>query len=190
MEELIDILEREFKKAFQVKDPDSLHRSVEILAERLVEQHTYTRDRNAVLSGIKENSASINRGFELMEERFDASRKLMDERYDALQKQLDDRFDASRKLMDERFVAFQKQLDERFDASQNLMDERFDASQKQLDERFDASQKHIAEQFRAENTRFEDMNRRFDSMHRFMGLGITILALLIAGFNMFLIFIR
>ena len=87
-------------------------------------------------------------------------------------------------MMDARFEALQKQIDERFDAQQKQMDARFDAQQKQMDERFSATER-----------RFEDMNRRFDSMderfkrtNRLIGLGITLLALLISAFNAALLF--
>jgi uncharacterized membrane protein YukC len=153
MEELADILERELKGAFQVKDPDSLHRSAQLIAERLVEQQTYDRDHTAVLNELKELSSSMKQGFALMEARFEA-----------LQKQMDTRFAAVQKQMDERFGAVQKQMDERFAAQ----DRRF-------------------EDF---NSRFEDMNKRFDSMQRLIGVGFTVLAVLIAGFNMFLIFMN
>lgn len=164
MEELANILERELKEAFQVKDPDSLHRSAQLIAERLVEQQTYDRDHAAILNELKELSSSMKRGFALMEERFAA-----------LQKQMDERFTAQ----DKHFEAMQKQMDARFEAVQKQMDVRFEAVQKQMDERFTA-----------QNLRFEDMNKRFDSMQRLIGVGFTVLAVLIAGFNMFLIFVN
>ena len=147
MEELADILERELKDAFQVKDPESLHRSAQLIAERLVEQQTYDRDHTAILNELKELSSSMKQGFALMEERFASQ----DRHFEALQKQ-----------MDVRFEAMQKQMDERFEG-QNRRFEDF-------------------------NQRFEDMNKRFDSMQRLIGVGFTVLAVLIAGFNMFLIF--
>lgn len=157
MEELADILERELKGAFQVKDPDSLHRSAQLIAERLVEQQTYDRDHAAILGELKELSSSMKQGFALMDERFAAQ----DRKFEALQKQMDVRFAAQ----DRHFEALQKQMDVRFEALQKLMDERFEA----------------------QNRRFEDMNKRFDSMQRLIGVGFTVLAVLIAGFNMFLI---
>ena len=113
MEELAEILERELKEAFQVKDPDSLHRSAQLIAERLVEQQTYDRDHAAILSELKELSSSMKQGFALMDERFAAQ----DRKFEALQKQMDVRFTAQ----DRHFEALQKQMDERFNAS----DKRF-----------------------------------------------------------------
>jgi chaperonin cofactor prefoldin len=88
-----------------------------------------------------------------MDERFDA----MEKRFEALQKQMDERFNA----MDKRFEA----MDKRFEALQHQMDYRFEAVQKQMDERFTA------------------VDKRFSSMQWFMGIGFTVLALLMSVYQ-------
>jgi uncharacterized protein (DUF885 family) len=152
MEELSDILEKELKKAVEIRDPDSLHRYVVILTQRLVEQRTHEAAYSTLLDEIRQISVSMQQGFELMEKRFAA--------------------------LDERFAA---QL-ERF----NAIDHRFDTQEKH----FEALQKQIDERFRAQEQRFEDMNKRFFGIQRFMGVGFTVLAVLITSFNLFLFFLK
>ena len=162
MDDLAQLLESELSQAFEVKDRESLHRYVVLLTKTYVERTAHESQYEGLRSDIKDAVAAMEHGFEMM-----------DARFEALQKQIDERFDAR-----------QKQMDTRFDAQQKLMEERFDAQQKQMDERFSATER-----------RFEDMNRRFDSMderfkrtNRLIGLGITLLALLISAFNAALLF--
>jgi replicative DNA helicase len=63
--------------------------------------------------------------------------------------------------MDERFDAMEK----RFEALQHQMDKRFEAMQKQMDERFTA------------------VDKRFSSMQWVMGIGFTVLALLMSVYQ-------
>ncbi len=84
----------------------------------------------------------------------------MDERFEAM----DARFDAMLarfEVIDARFEA----VNQRFEAMQRQMDYRFDAMQKQMDERFNA------------------VDRRFVSMQWFMGIGFTVLALLMSVYQ-------
>ncbi len=193
MEELSELLEEQLSKAVEVKDPQYLRKYVQTISQSLVEKKMFENSQNRVEVAIKELATEMRNGFSLMEQRFtemdrrfDSVQKQMDERFESLQKQMDERFKSLQKQMDERFKSLQKQMDERFTAS----DRRFESLQKQMDERFAASdrrfealQKQMDERFNAADRRFEDMDKRFSDLHRFMSLGFTALALLIAVFN-------
>jgi chaperonin cofactor prefoldin len=106
---------------------------------------------------LKNLGVRMDERFDAMEKRFEA----IDKRFEALQHQMDYRFDAMQKQMDERFTA----MDKRFEALQKQMDERFEAVQKQMDERFTA------------------VDKRFSSMQWVMGIGFTVLALLMSVYQ-------
>ena len=77
--------------------------------------------------------------------------------------------------MKNEFTNLRLDMEKRFE----IVDKRFEA----VDRRFEMIQKQMDERFRAVDKRFEDMNKRFDMMFKFMGLGFTILSLLIVLFK-------
>ena len=96
MESYQDILEHELESAVEVKNKDSLHRAVRLIAENTVGRREYD-------GGIGQLKSDV---------------RLIAERMETMQTQMNQRFEA----VDKRFEAIQTQIDRRFEAS----DKRFD----------------------------------------------------------------
>ncbi|HAK46011.1 MAG TPA: hypothetical protein DCO79_08860 [Spirochaeta sp.] len=107
MQVMAEVLENEFRNAFEVKDPDSLHRGISILVESIPqkEQNKTEHDhfRESMLKMDSKMEATIikmDEGFKRMDERFKAS----DQRFDDVNKRFDDvnkRFDDVNKRFDD-----------------------------------------------------------------------------------------
>jgi len=126
MKELAEMLEEELAQAFEVKNPRSLHRYVQLLTRNYVEAEPHERQFNELNGSIKEMLVSMQEGFRRMDERFAAQDQRFEERFAAQ----DRRFESLQKQMDERFAASQKQIDERFAAQERRFEEmnrRFDS---------------------------------------------------------------
>ena len=120
--------------------------------------------------------------FEAMEKRFEALQREMDKRFEALQREMDKRFEALQREMDKRFEAIEK----RFEALQREMNKRFEAMEK----RFEALQREMDKRFEAMEVRFEAIDKRFEAIEKrlnfmqwFIGIGFTIVSILIALFS-------
>ena len=96
--------------------------------------------------------------------------EMMDKRFEAQQREMDKRFNA----VDKRFEAVQKSIDQRFESMQREMNRRFESMQQAMNERFESMDK-----------RFEDLNNRFNSMQWLIGVGFSLLAILLAVFRIF-----
>jgi hypothetical protein len=83
------------------------------------------------------------------------------------------------KRVDERFESVQLQMDKRFESLQIQMDQRFGA----MDKRFESLQIQMDRRFESVDKRFEAIDKRFSSLQWFMGIGLTMLALLITLFG-------
>ncbi|MFO7782042.1 MAG: hypothetical protein R6W94_10500 [Spirochaetia bacterium] len=114
MSDIVEILESELGRAFEVKNPESLHRYVVMMVERFASRALAERQD----ARFDEVLTSVREGFERMDLRFEDTQRQMDQRFEAMQTQMDRRFDA----MDKRFEATQLQMAERFEA----VDKRFD----------------------------------------------------------------
>ena len=82
MEEYADILEHELESAVEVKNKDSLHRAVRLIAENTVGRREYDNGIGQLKSDVR-----------LIAERMEAMQTQMDRRFEALQVQMDRRFD-------------------------------------------------------------------------------------------------
>lgn len=160
MQVMAEVLENEFRNAFEVKDPDSLHRGISILVESIPQKEQNKTEHDHFREAMLKMDAKMDATLVRMDEGF----KRMDARFEAMQKQMDERFQA----VDARFEAMQKQMDERFQA----VDSRFDAMQKQMDERFTATDR-----------RFDDMNRRFDAQYKFTTIGFALIGILMSVYQ-------
>jgi DNA anti-recombination protein RmuC len=166
MEEYADILEHELESAVEVKDKNSLHRAVRLIAENTVGRREYDSGIGQLKSDVKLIAERMEHGFQRMDERFEA----VDKRFEAIQTQMDQRFDAMQTQMGQRFDAMQTQMGQRFDAMQTQMGQRFEAS----DKRFESLQIQMDRRFNDMNSRFDDMNGKFRLQTAFLGLGFTI----------------
>jgi DNA anti-recombination protein RmuC len=122
MSDIVEILESELEKAFEVKNPESLHRYVVMMVERFASKAIADRQD----ARFDEVLTSVREGFERMDLRFEDTQRQMDQRFEAMQTQMDQRFEA----VHERFEA----MDKRFEAVQTQMAERFEAVDKRFDD--------------------------------------------------------
>ena len=118
--------------------------------------------REFLVEFVKENELKI-RELSLMErivrveEELKALREIQIAQFEAIEK----RFEALQREMDKRFEALQREMDKRFEA----MEKRFEALQREMDKRFEAIEK------------------RLNFMQWFIGIGFTIVSILIALFS-------
>ena len=89
MEDLGNILEHELESAFEVKNKDSLHRAVRLIAENTVGRREYDSGIGQLKSDVRLIAERMEQGFQRMDERFEA----VDKRFEAIQTQMDRRFD-------------------------------------------------------------------------------------------------
>ncbi len=155
MSDIVEILESELGRAFEVKNPESLHRYVVMMVERFASRALAERQD----ARFDEVLTSVREGFERM----------------------DLRFEDTQRQMDQRFEAMQTQMDQRFETMQTQMDRRFDA----MDKRFEATQLQMAERFEAVDKRFDDVNKRFTMVVSLMSVFFTLLAGMITAFGVF-----
>jgi len=73
--------------------------------------------------------------------------------------------------------------DDKFISLQKEMNTRFEAMQKEMNARFEAMQKEINARFEAVNTRFEAIEKRFSSLQWMIGVGFTLLAIMMTLSN-------
>jgi DNA anti-recombination protein RmuC len=102
-----------------------------------------------------------------------------DEKFLALQKEMNTRFEA----MNVRFETLQKEMNTRFEA----MNVRFETLQKEMNTRFEAMQKEMNTRFEAVhkemNARFEAVEKRFNAVQWMIGVGFTLLAIMMTLSN-------
>jgi chromosome segregation ATPase len=181
MEELSQLLEEELADAVEVKNRKSLHRYVMLLTQRMVEQREHEMKYQALREDIREGIASMERGFARMDERFavhDGRFEAMNARFDEMNKRFEDmnlRFED----MNARFEDFNRRFEDTNKRFED-MNERFEDTNKRFED--------MNERFEDMNKRFDEMSGRFEGMQKLIGLGFTLLALFIAGFNSALLF--
>jgi chaperonin cofactor prefoldin len=99
-----------------------------------------------------------------MNTRFEA----MNVRFETLQKEMNTRFEA----MNVRFETLQKEMNTRFEA----INVRFETLQKEMNTRFEAVHKEM-------NARFEAVEKRFNAVQWMIGVGFTLLAIMMTLSN-------
>ena len=163
MENLAEILEQELEGAVDIKDKQSLHRYIVILAENIIQKSAFDQNVQEIRNDIKLLTEAMKKGFESVDKRFEA---------------VDKRFEDMFNFMNTRFEA----VDKRFEDMYNFMNTRFEA----VDKRFEAVDKRFEDmnkRFEDMNKRFEDMNKRFSMMFTFMNIGFGIIILLTVLFK-------
>jgi chaperonin cofactor prefoldin len=118
--------------------------------------------------------------FEAAEKRFESLQREMNVKFESLQREMNARFET----MNNRFEALQKEMNARFEALQKEMNARFEA----VDKRFEAMDKR----FEAMDKRFEAMDKRFEAMEKrltfiqwFIGIGFSLLTLIVALYRVY-----
>jgi len=107
MDEIAEILERELEDAVQVKNKDSLHRYVVLLAKNIVQKSAYDQNMTEFRGDIRILAETMKRGFETIDKRFEA----IDKRFEDMYAYMNKRFDA----VDKRFEDIYKYMDKRFE---------------------------------------------------------------------------
>ena len=106
-----ELLENEFKHAFEVRDEESLHRGVSILVESIPQKEQNKIEHDQFKEALLKMDAKTDVILNKMDENF----RRMDQRFESLQKQMDERFAASDKRFDDvnkRFEDMNKRFDD------------------------------------------------------------------------------
>jgi hypothetical protein len=84
---------------------------------------------------------------------------------------------------DEKFLMLQKETNIRFESMQKETNTRFEALQKEMNTRFEALQKEMNARFEGVNARFEAVEKRFTALQWMIGVGFTLLAIIMTLSN-------
>ena len=84
-----------------------------------------------------------------------------------------------------RIVDHIVQVEEELKALRQTMEIRFESMEKRFEARFESTEKRFEARFEAINARFESIEKRFTILQWFMGIGFTIISILIAVFGLF-----
>jgi hypothetical protein len=200
---LEDILEEEFSKAFEVKDREALKRCVRVVIESFSEKSDVkelgyevkegfkltSKDIQAIsdrLYEVKEDTEKtreeIRLLIEMMNKRFEEQREYTDKRFQELMQYADKRFQEQKEYTDKRFEELLHYSDKRFED----MNKRFDDMNRRFEELIHYSDKRFEDmnkRFDDMNKRFEDMNKKFNLLTWLIGVGFTVLTVLITVFR-------
>jgi flagellar capping protein FliD len=110
-----------------------------------------------------------------VEEEVKSLREVMEGRFEAMESHFESRFEA----MESRFESRYEAVDSRFDALESHVESRFEA----IDARFEAVDTRFDSMESRFETRFEEIDKRFTHMQWTIGLGFTLLAMLMGVFN-------
>ena len=91
MNEIAEMLERELEDAVQVKNKDSLHRYVVLLAKNIIQKSAYDQNMIELRGDIKILAETMKQGFETMDKRFEAVNKRFEDMYAYMNKRFEDR---------------------------------------------------------------------------------------------------
>ena len=125
--------------------------------------------------------------FEAAEKRFESLQREMNVKFESLQREMNARFET----MNNRFEALQKEMNARFEALQKEMNARFEAVDKRfeaMDKRFEAMDKRfeaVEKRFEAMDKRFEAMEKRLTFIQWFIGIGFSLLTLIVALYRVY-----
>ena len=162
MENLAEILEQELEGAVDIKDKQSLHRYIVILAENIIQKSAFDQNVQEIRNDIKLLTEAMKRGFESVDKRFEDMLNYTNRRFESMDK----RFES----IDKRFES----IDKRFEEVLDYMNKRFES----VDKRFEEVLNYMNKRFESVDKRFEDMNKRFSMMFTFMNIGFGIIILL------------
>ena len=153
---LEDILEEEFSKAFEVKDREALKRCVRVVIESFSEK-----------SDVKELGYEVKEGFKLTSKDIQA---ISDRLYEVKE-------DTEKTREEIRLLI--EMMNKRFEEQREYTDKRFEELLHYSDKRFE----DINKRFEDVNKRFEDMNRSLNLLTWMVGIGFTVITVLIAVFR-------
>lgn len=119
---------------------------------------------------LKTQRETTEIGFQAMEKRFDLLQQSMDRQFAAI----DQRFEQTREEMNLRFEQTQQSMDRNFEFTRLEMNRRFEEKQQSMDRQFESVEK-----------RLDSFEKRFSVLQWTIGLGFTILAVLMGVFNFF-----
>jgi vacuolar-type H+-ATPase subunit H len=182
---LEDILEEELSRAFEVKDREALKRYVRVVVESFSEK-----------SDVKELGYETKEGFKLISKDL----LIISDRLMELKKDISEVREETKKEISEVREEMKKEISEiredirlliemmnkRFEEQREYTDKRFEELLHYSDKRFE----DINKRFEDINKRFEDVNKRFEDMNRslnlltwMVGIGFTVITVLIAVFR-------
>jgi len=197
---LEDILEEEFSKAFEVKDREALKRCIRVVIESFSEKSDVNELGYEVKEGFKLISKDMlmvsDRLMELKEEiskvREETKGEIMEIRKETREEisevreeirlmieMMNKRFEEQREYTDKRFQELMQYADKRFQEQKEYTDKRFEELLHYSDKRFDDMNKRFDDM----NKRFEDMNKNFNLLTWLIGVGFTVLTVLITVFR-------
>jgi len=171
---LEDILEEELSRAFEVKDREALKRYVRVVVESFSEK-----------SDVKELGYETKEGFKLIsKDLLIISDRLMELKKDISEVREETKKEISEIREDIRLLI--EMMNKRFEEQREYTDKRFEELLHYSDKRFE----DINKRFEDINKRFEDVNKRFEDMNRslnlltwMVGIGFTVITVLIAVFR-------
>lgn len=112
-----------------------------------------------------------------VEEELKTQRETTEIGFQAMEK----RFDLLQQSMDRHFAA----IDQRFEQTQQSMDRNFEFTRQEMNRRFEEKQQSMDRQFESVEKRLDSFEKRFSVLQWTIGLGFTILAVLMGVFNFF-----
>lgn len=125
---------------------------------------------------------------ENMDQRFEQTQKYMDQRFEQTQQYMDKQF----AVVNQRFEQTQQYIDRRLEQTYQYMDQRFTAEHEYMDRHFEAIDRRFVSEREYTGKHFEVLEKRLDFFEKgfsvlqwTMGLGFTILAVLMGVFNFF-----
>jgi len=183
---LEDILEEEFSKAFEVKDREALKRCVRVVIESFSEKSDVNELGYEVKEGFKLISKDMlmvsDRLMELKEEISkvrEETRGEISEVREETRKEISEVREEIRlliEMMNKRFEEQREYTDKRFEELMQYADKRFQEQKEYTDKRFE-------ELLHYSDKRFEDMNKKFNLLTWLIGVGVTVLTVLITIFR-------
>jgi DNA anti-recombination protein RmuC len=169
---LEEIIEDELEKAVEVKDKEALKRYVKILVSSFSESNEVTKLNQEIKESIniltKETSGvreEIKLLIETMNRRFEEQKEYTDKRFEDLIHYSDKRFEEIIAYTDKTFKEQKEYTDKRFEDLIHYSDKRFE------------------ELMHYSDKRFEDMNKKFNLLTWMIGIGFTVVSVLIVIFR-------
>ena len=193
---LEDILEEELSRAFEVKDREALKRYVRVVVESFSEKS----DVKELGYETKEGFKLISKDLLIISDRLMELKKDISEVKEETKKEISEVREEMRKEISEVREEMKKEISEiredirlliemmnkRFEEQREYTDKRFEELLHYSDKRFE----DINKRFEDINKRFEDVNKRFEDMNRslnlltwMVGIGFTVITVLIAVFR-------
>jgi DNA anti-recombination protein RmuC len=186
---LEEIFEEELSKAFEVRDREALRRYVKLVVESFSEKD----DIRELSYEMKEGFRSIGKDMELISDKLSelkegTEKEILEIRSDIrlMIEMMNKRFEEQREYTDKRFQEQREYTDKRFEELLHYSDKRFEDMNRRLEEIIHYSDKRFEDmnkRFDDMNKRFEDMNKKFNLLTWLIGVGFTVLTVLITIFR-------